>query len=1646
MAFLVSAAIFISMLVPGTLFVSAADSSSSEAISLDETQLAVVVDAAVDDEIVLSAGNTVVSAVSTNPATVTVGIGCGACTGGCGSECPDEWGYCQCNGHELVTPTLSVVTGSDSAIATATLNNGQLTVEGVSNGTTSIVIQASFQSKNYDGSLQGVPRVSQKTISIVVSDTGAKTKLDAPDNLVLTDSTLTWDAADNAASYLVRAIDERDATNYYTVVADTNSLDLLSFSPTLAGGTYDFTVKAIPAADSTLYGSSDYSAGSVTYVLPKLQLDTPTGVTYNSSVRSLSWAAVSHASRYTVFLTAADGTVTTLATTTTTTLYTYIYTIAPGIYQLSVQAIAAADYLDWYFDENWNYFETQVITPYADSAVSAYAGETLASGLTASVSGTSIDGTTVYLKANDSFDLTDFNLNDSGISLTVNGEDDPLVSVSYDSDDHYTIALKFQNAIQMTDEYTFILNGGTLKSSGGYTYDNYSVSGISGAQPEGYVALYSGKGSDTAAVTYSSITDSVYDSKGNLYVADSGANVIRKIDTATGTVTTVAGTGSAPSVLPSITNGVTLATAVDMAPNYLAIDSQDNLYITTNAWSGTAKVSQIYKVDTASGAITVVAGTGENTLSDPGSAGVSATATSLYSPQSIAVDSQGNLYFAETTGYIRKIDTSGLLTAFAGIGGANGSYETLYGADGVTQTSAAINANYSVGLNVLTDSAQVSINDFMTIYDDVLYYSDGAQRTQQLRSIDLNPANDDYGIISVKAGAPRGATDGVTLADGVDASSVLWGGDVTDMTRDDEGNLYVAVANSAIYMISAQNNKVYTIGSGNGSYMSPNFNDAKKAYFSKVKGLNYYDGALYFGQTNGFTGIAKLILGNPVDAEVLNTPTGLSIAGDVLTWSSVDNAYTYTITMTASDGTVTTDTVQRTSSYDFASRTYKLQQDTYSVTVTANPVSPSYTSSAASAALSYDSTSYAADHVVIAEVYGGGGMDGATYANDYVVLYNPTSEAVDLSGWSAQVYNGTTNASIGAFALDGVIMPHGYYLLKGASSGDAGTALPGADAVNTAVDIQPLNFRVALVNDVWGITGLSDENLVDLVADTGNLYEGTAVAKKPSSVTQSVVRIGNSGDSDVLNTNGNGWDTDNNQKDFVVSDTNNPRNSYYTAPGLISAVSGSLTVAGSSIIGGSLTATPSLAFTSGTYGDSAIESTNYYWYVNGKLAQSSADSTFSTAGLSGGDKVVAAVQLFFTDGQASGLIYSDSTVLSVANAITGYSVYTNHSGEADSSGLDDQQVHLTVQFADEITLLDAEAAVDELQIQINAGTSSELTYTSTPNTELGTETYPGYATVAVGADGKSLEFTIHIGFAVYAGHLTVTAANGITQILDTESGYAVGWTDVDLYIPNGVELETVSVTAGDTAAGVSASTTKQVVTDADCTRAMVHMLFLKDGEIVGTVNSYGANLVTHYHNYLTMDSSEEGSATFAGLVVSFFNSTFGASGYTATADGDTVTITDANSSDGEVLDLLIYAYPRDEAAVTEKDTTALTATIVEAGGITDAAQYNADSYANFTAALSKAQAVAANDSTYYLQSEIDAAATALSNAILALGTVPGDVDGDGQVTVSDVVELRGLILTGAYTGDQLLAGDVDGSGTLTVSDVVELRALILKGA
>ncbi len=145
------------------------------------------------------------------------------------------------------------------------------------------------------------------------------------------------------------------------------------------------------------------------------------------------------------------------------------------------------------------------------------------------------------------------------------------------------------------------------------------------------------------------------DRSGDVYIADSGANVVRKVSP-NGTITTVAGTGSSGYA----GDGGPATDAELDSPFGLAVDPAGNLFIADEA------NSVIRKVD-LSGTITTVAGDGSSTHSGDGGP---ATAAGLANPYGVAVDASGDLYISEYDGArVREVDgATGIITTIAGTG------------------------------------------------------------------------------------------------------------------------------------------------------------------------------------------------------------------------------------------------------------------------------------------------------------------------------------------------------------------------------------------------------------------------------------------------------------------------------------------------------------------------------------------------------------------------------------------------------------------------------------------------------------------------------------------------------------------------------------------------------------------------------------------------------------------------------------------------------------------------------------------------------------------------------------------------------------------------------------------------------------------
>jgi DNA/RNA endonuclease G (NUC1)/outer membrane lipoprotein SlyB len=179
-------------------------------------------------------------------------------------------------------------------------------------------------------------------------------------------------------------------------------------------------------------------------------------------------------------------------------------------------------------------------------------------------------------------------------------------------------------------------------------------------------------------------------------------------------------------------------------------------------------------------------------------------------------------------------------------------------------------------------------------------------------------------------------------------------------------------------------------------------------------------------------------------------------------------------------------------------------------------------------------------HLVISQVYGGGGNTGATYQNDYVEIYNPTASPVEVSGWTLQYQAAASTGNwSGLQPLGGTVGPGEYYLVSLASGGAVGLPLPAANIVGgpAALNMSATAGKIALVSNADMLSNCPfaiDADLVDLVGygTTANCKEGSSNAPASSNTTA------------LFRKNSGLTDTDVNGADFIVG-APNPRR---TAP------------------------------------------------------------------------------------------------------------------------------------------------------------------------------------------------------------------------------------------------------------------------------------------------------------------------------------------------------------------------------------------------------------------------------------------------------------------------------------------------------------------
>lgn len=242
-----------------------------------------------------------------------------------------------------------------------------------------------------------------------------------------------------------------------------------------------------------------------------------------------------------------------------------------------------------------------------------------------------------------------------------------------------------------------------------------------------------------AAAQFGYMTGIAVDPSGNAYATDVWHNTVRKI-TPTGVVTTLAGNGDSIGSADG-----PAAQARFYYPSGVAVDSTGIVYVVD-------RLNYTLRRITAAGVVSTIAGKAGVSAYVDGPAGDSR----LSVPQSVAVDSTGNIYFTEPRNHtIRRITPAGVVSTFAGGIDLSGS------ADGN-----ATEARFNFPFGLAIDGA------------DNLYVAD--RNNCLIRKI--TPA----GIVTTLAGSP----EAFGFVDGIGASAQFSGPE--GVAVDKAGNVYVA--------------------------------------------------------------------------------------------------------------------------------------------------------------------------------------------------------------------------------------------------------------------------------------------------------------------------------------------------------------------------------------------------------------------------------------------------------------------------------------------------------------------------------------------------------------------------------------------------------------------------------------------------------------------------------------------------------------------------------------------------------------------------------------------------------------------------------------------------------------------------------------
>jgi uncharacterized protein (TIGR03437 family) len=413
------------------------------------------------------------------------------------------------------------------------------------------------------------------------------------------------------------------------------------------------------------------------------------------------------------------------------------------------------------------------------------------------------------------------------------------------------------------------------------------------------VGGFTGDGSAATAAELSGPSAVVADASGNIYIYDTGNQVIRKVD-ASGNITTFAGTPEKPGATGD--GGAATAATLDLhTGGGLAVDKAGNVYIADTLNSA------VRKVTVSTGTISTFAGT----LGKYGSSGDGGAATSalMTYPFGLAFDPAGDLFIADLYGYdVREVSAKdGTIKTVAGTPGKLG-----YAGDGGPAATALLSYVYqlatdSAGNLYIADASNNVIRKvnlaatpptISTIAGDqplgAGFAGDGGAALSAQMNTPVGVAVDNSGIVYIAdflndrirevnggtigelAGADHAQGDG-----GKAAAAYLYF--PQDVAKDSAGNYYIAdTFNNEIRKVTPDGtiSTLAKVGSPNGIAVdsSGNVFVSHFAEIVKVDATGKVTSVAGTTFTAGFTGD-----NGPATAALLNSPYGLSVdaAGNI---------------------------------------------------------------------------------------------------------------------------------------------------------------------------------------------------------------------------------------------------------------------------------------------------------------------------------------------------------------------------------------------------------------------------------------------------------------------------------------------------------------------------------------------------------------------------------------------------------------------------------------------------------------------------------------------------------------------------------------------------------------------------------------------